>query len=97
MRRRDLLGALGALSASGGRLRGGRRDLTTGCGCAFAPATAIPPGSEVFKDVGSKLRITGMQVFGVTLDEKIARSDRAEPGNTLGKTVRCVKGMSPSK
>src|ERR1700752_2566106 len=76
MRRRDLLGALGALSASGARLRGGRRDRTIGCGCAFAPASAIPPGSEVFKDVGSKLRITGMQVFGVTLDEKIARSDR---------------------
>ena len=76
MRRRDLLGALGALSASGGRLRGGRRDLTAGCGCAFAPASAIPPGSEVFKDVGSKLRITGMQVFGVTLDEKLGRTDR---------------------
>jgi len=47
-----------------------------GCGCAFAPAAAIPPGSEVFKDVGSKLRITDMKVFGVTLDEKIARADR---------------------
>jgi galactonate dehydratase len=76
MRRRDLLGASGALSVSGGGLRGSRRNLTAGCGCAFAPATAVPPGSEVFKDVGSKLRITGMQVFGVTLDEKIARSDR---------------------
>ena len=30
----------------------------------------------MFRDVGSKLRITNMQVFGVTLDERIAQADR---------------------
>src|SRR5271169_2401866 len=73
MRRREMLGALtaaGALRGSSARKSG------IGCGCAFAPASAIPPGSEVFKDVGSKLRITDIKVFGVTLDEKIARADR---------------------
>src|SRR3954454_14825745 len=47
-----------------------------GCGCDLAPVAALPPGSDVFKDVGSKLRITGMKVFGVTLDAKIAQADR---------------------
>src|SRR5271163_2348468 len=73
MRRREMLGAL----AAAGVMRGSpARKSGIGCGCAFAPAAAIPPGSEVFKDVGSKLRITDMKVFGVTLDEKIARADR---------------------
>src|ERR1700675_4253765 len=78
MRRRDILGAL----AAAGALRGSSAVAPTlrksgiGCVCAFAPSAAIPPGSEVFKDVGSKLRITDMKVFGVTLDEKIARADR---------------------
>ena len=35
---------------------------------------AKPAGSDVFRDVGSKLRITDMQVFGVTLDERIAQA-----------------------
>jgi galactonate dehydratase len=43
----------------------------------MAPApTLVPPGSEVFKDTGSKLRITAMKTYGITLDPKIARSDR---------------------
>jgi galactonate dehydratase len=72
MRRRDVLGLLaaGATQASSSRKR------PSACDCALAPQSALPPGSEVFKDVGSKLRITGMQVFGVTLDEKIGRADR---------------------
>src|ERR1700733_8675570 len=72
MRRRELLGALaaGALQASP------RRKSGIGCGCAFAPASAIPPGSEIIKDGGSKPRIPDMKAFGVTLDEKIARADR---------------------
>src|SRR5580658_2599252 len=87
MRRRDMLGALAAAGALRGSLAVTHpaaalpgalpvRKSGIGCGCAFAPAAAIPPGSEVFKDVGSKLRITDMKVFGVTLDEKIARADR---------------------
>ena len=74
MRRRDLLGALAAAGAMHGSPK--RRDVKLGCGCAFAPASEVPPGSDVFKDLGSKLRITDMKVFGVTLDEKIARADR---------------------
>src|ERR1700733_7225477 len=82
MRRREMLGALavaGALRGSSAMthpVAGAVRKSGIGCGCAFAPAAAIPPGSEVFKDVGSKLRITDMKVFGVTLDEKIGRADR---------------------
>src|SRR6202167_2139210 len=83
MRRREMLAALAAAGALRGTPSGKAlpvaapvRKSGIGCGCAFAPAAAIPPGSEVFKDVGSKLRITDMKVFGVTLDEKIARADR---------------------
>jgi len=76
MRRRELLGALAAGALHGSPARSKARKSGIGCDCAFAPASAIPPGSEVFKDVGSKLRITDLKVFGVTLDEKIARADR---------------------
>src|SRR5215467_12833947 len=72
MKRRQFLGSL----ATAAGMRGARGASRLGCGCALAPASAIPPGSDVFKDVGSKLRITGMKTFGVTLDEKIGRSDR---------------------
>src|SRR5258708_5590699 len=74
MRRRDLRGSLAA--ASSGAFGAARRAPRFDCGCALAPGSGAPPGSDVFKDVGSKLRITGMKVFGVTLDEKIARADR---------------------
>src|SRR3954454_17192667 len=53
-----------------------RNSFRIGCACDFAPAAALPPGSNVFGSVGSKLRITGMKVFGVTLDAKIAQADR---------------------
>jgi galactonate dehydratase len=75
MKRRDVLGGLLGMTATGAMPKSSRkRDF--GCDCALAPQSALPPGSAVFKDVGSKLRITGMQVFGVTLDEKIGRADR---------------------
>jgi L-alanine-DL-glutamate epimerase-like enolase superfamily enzyme len=67
---------LGALAAAGTLAGAPTRKTGIGCGCAFAAASAIPPGSEVFKDVGSKLRVTDMKVFGVALDEKIPRADR---------------------
>jgi len=73
MRRREMLAALAAASALG---QSPKRKSGIGCDCAFVPAATLPPGSEAFKDVGSKLRITDMKVFGVTLDEKIARADR---------------------
>src|SRR4249919_2780271 len=73
MKRRNLLGMFAAAGAMGAN----RRRLVD-CGCApqVQRSKAMPPGSDVFKDVGSKLRITDMKVFGVTLDEKIARADR---------------------
>ena len=71
MRRREVLALLAAGTASGSR-----RKAEIGCGCAFAPQSAIPPGSPVFKDTGSKLRITGMKTFGVTLPEGAGRTDR---------------------
>lgn len=71
MKRRDLLGAF----AAAGALRGAAPER---CGCALQVQLAKdkPPGGAAFQDVGSKLRITNMQVFGVTLDERIAQADR---------------------
>ena len=72
MKRRDFLGSFAAAAAVPGR----RDAYRIGCDCAMLPQSAVPPGADVFKDAGSKLRITDMKVFGVTLDSKIARSDR---------------------
>src|SRR5438309_7322427 len=73
MKRRNLLGMFAAAGAMGAN----RRRLAD-CGCAMQVqhSKAMPPGSDVFKDVGSNLRITNMRVFGVTLDERIAQADR---------------------
>src|SRR5579863_3021815 len=95
MRRRELLGALAATALHGSPARSKARKSGIGCDCAFAPASAIPPGSEVFKDVGSKLRITGMKVFGVTLDEKIARADRPYVFVKLETNQGVVAGEKP--
>jgi galactonate dehydratase len=77
MRRREILGAFaaaGVLSGASSR----RRAMLPDCGCApqIRVASDKPPGGTAFRDVGSKLRITNMQVFGVTLDERIAQADR---------------------
>jgi len=76
MRRRDLLGAFAAAGVFSGASP--RRVLLPDCGCAPQIRTASdkPPGGAAFRDVGSKLRITNLQVFGVTLDERIAQADR---------------------
>src|SRR5262249_2893446 len=73
MKRRDLLGAL----AVAGAVRGAE-PRRSGCDCALQVQTSkvMPPGSDAFQNVGSKLRITNMRVFGVTLDERIAQADR---------------------
>ena len=42
------------------------------CGCGMMP-TQAPIGAEAFQGLGSKVRVTNMKVFGVTLDPK---SDR---------------------
>jgi galactonate dehydratase len=70
------LAGAGALSAASGRRRGPASPLQD-CGCAPQVRTpAAAAGAAAFRDVGSKLRITNMQVFGVTLDERIAQADR---------------------
>ena len=89
MNRRDLLGALaaagsltGAGSLIGGSLTGASRRRVSSplanCGCypQVKEWTDRPPNGAAFKDVGSKLRITGLKVFGVTLPANVGRSDR---------------------
>src|SRR5215471_11908772 len=81
MKRRAFFGSVAAAAAAGGLQAAGKPrkpvpQYSIGCDCSLQVASAAPPGLAAFKDVGSKLRITGMKVFGVTLDEKIARSDR---------------------
>src|SRR3954469_2975105 len=80
MKRRDVLTALAgasALTANPGRGALNPSPLRN-CGCAPQVATAKdkPPGAAAFHDVGSKLRVTNIRVFGVTLDERIAQADR---------------------
>ena len=78
MKRRNLLGAF---AAAGALMRLPDAAATACCTIAAARrrsqhAKDKPPGAAAFKDVGSKLRITNMRVFGVTLDERIAQADR---------------------
>src|SRR5438270_5943859 len=80
MKRRDVLTALagaGALTANPGR-RALNPSALRNCACAPEVVTAKdkPPGGAAFHDVGSKLRITNVRVFGLTLDERIAQADR---------------------
>lgn len=60
MRRRDFVGGLAGAAAAG------RATASNPCGCAFMPAQA-PIRADVFGAVGSKVRITNMKVFGVSL------------------------------
>src|ERR1700746_979497 len=80
MRRRDVLTALAGAGALTGapRRRGLAPSQLHNCGCApqIVTAKGKPPGAAAFHGVGSKLRITNMRVFGVTLDERIAQADR---------------------
>ena len=69
MRRRDILQGAAAAALLTGRARAGRKPLD--CGCEFQMQSALPSGA--FEKVGSKLRVTGMKVFGVSLS---AGSDR---------------------
>jgi galactonate dehydratase len=68
MRRREVLqGAATALFAGRARAAGNPLD----CGCGFQMQAAAPAGA--FDRVGSRLRVTAMKVFGVTLN---GQSDR---------------------
>src|ERR1700751_1035936 len=80
MKRRQLVAALagaGVLDAGPGRRRANPSPLHD-CGCApqIVMAKDKPPGAAAFREVVSKLRVTNMRVFGVTLDERIAQADR---------------------
>ena len=81
MRRREILGAFAAAGVLGASPR---RVLLPDCGCAPQIRTASdkPPGGAAFRDVGSKLRITNLQVFGVTLDERIAQAEPVREGTS---------------
>src|SRR5918911_141484 len=79
MRRRTLLGSLAAAGMVGGFGQAQRRNpLRDACGCApqIKASRDMPPGSTAFRDVGSKLRVTGLKVFGVTLPENLGAVDR---------------------
>ncbi len=63
MRRRRFLPSLAGAFAAPGLHAAAIRD----CGCAPMMQTAGPPGADAFHATGSKLRITGLKVFGVSL------------------------------
>jgi galactonate dehydratase len=66
-RRHFLTGAGGAVAA--GKLAGapGRRPALSFCDCALDPQAMTPPGADALADVGSKVKITNLKTFGVTI------------------------------
>jgi len=66
-RRHFLTGATGAVATS--QLAGapGRHPSLSFCDCAMQPQAATPPGAGALADVGSKVRITNLKTFGVTI------------------------------
>jgi galactonate dehydratase len=78
MRRRDLFGATLAGAGAFAQSRGRGAGLRTACDCSPQIKLALdkPPGAAAFRETGSKVRITGMKVFGVTLDERLGAADR---------------------
>ncbi len=66
MRRREFFSGLAAAVAAG---RPAAAD--SGCGCALVPQNAL--GAEAFAGLGSKLKITNVKVFGVSMT---AQTDR---------------------
>jgi len=59
MRRREFFSGMAGLAAS-------KAGASTRCGCAPMLAQ-VPVGAEAFRDTGSKIRVTNMKVFGVSL------------------------------
>jgi galactonate dehydratase len=66
-RRRFLAGAGGTMAA--GKLAGSptRRQSLSFCDCSLQPQAAVPPGAGALAAVGSKVRITNLKTFGVTI------------------------------
>lgn len=62
MKRRNFFSSLAAGAVAAPHLK-----ATDLCGCAPMMQSGSPLGADVFRDVGSKLRVTGMKVFGVSL------------------------------
>lgn len=67
MNRRSFLA--GAGTVAGGKLMRAqeRRAPLSMCDCAMEPQAAIPPGAGALASVGSKVRITNLKTFGVTI------------------------------
>jgi galactonate dehydratase len=65
-RRQFFSGAAGALLAGPSTGWPSRQPLSGACGCALAPPQN-PLGADAFRRVGSKIKITNMKVFGVSL------------------------------
>ena len=53
--------------AAGAVLAGRSASAGVSCGCALAPPPQNPLGADAFRGVGSRLKITSMKVFGVSL------------------------------
>lgn len=68
MRRRNFFHSLAA-----GAMAGQAAKASDLCGCAPMMQAAGPLGAQAFANVGTKIRITGMKVFGVSLTKE---SDR---------------------
>src|SRR5262245_60643936 len=71
-RRQFFSGAAGAVLAARPMESAFGTSLSGSCGCAFAPlqgrnTNGAPPGADAFRGLGSKLKITNMKVFGVSL------------------------------
>src|SRR5437588_4166497 len=64
-RRRFLAGACGTMAAS--RLSGEPEREAPFCGCAPEPQIPAPPGADALAAFGSKVRITNVKTFGVTI------------------------------
>lgn len=67
MNRRHFLAGAGGVAA--GKLAGSptRRQSLSSCDCALQPQAATPPGAGALASVGSKVRITNLKTFGVTI------------------------------
>src|SRR5215204_638529 len=68
MNRRHFLAGVGGTAAAG-KLAGApeRRSPLSFCDCAMAPQAAVPPGAGALAAFGSKVRITNVKTFGVTI------------------------------
>jgi galactonate dehydratase len=71
-RRQFFSGAAGAVLAGRSMGSASATSLSGSCGCALAPlqgrdSNGAPLGADAFRGVGSRLKITNMKVFGVSL------------------------------